>query len=597
MRSNLVENLEPEDATPFSGTLPATDGGCVDTSYTVSGAGVKSLDVVATADNPANDIYVDLLRAGNVVAHGDSGTSPELIHYAPAGDVPAGAYVVRVCDYGDGAGPLPPTTFTGVIVENDVANVSATAYPPLWKAFPSTPPLNQLAQAPWNNPSTDTRKLWCWEKNWNGGTIANCDEEVKNLAARAPWDYDPKTNQPTFTTRGNNAIDTESWTDPLAPGPTGFSPVAADRNYSFPWTNQWNTAKCSPATFVPTQGNDISAALANLFAMHNRMHDWSYHLGFTEENWNMQSSNFGNVAPPPAGVPGAQPGGENDPVLGQAQAGALTGGSPSFLGRDNANMRPLPDGVSPITNMYLWQPLAAGLYVPCLDGDYDMGVIGHEYGHAIENRMIGKGWVRSGHHAGAMGESNGDLMGMEVTNEFGYVPAHGENPYAVGVFDTANPARGIRNFGMNYPGSGAAPAPSTSPMVNPLNFSAHGYDVTGPQVHADGEIWSKVNFSIRQALVAKYNGGFPASNTSLQKLGPVPGQPALDADRLRRVPADAGRAEHAAGARRVPGRRPDAGERPDHQLAVESERALARVRPPRHGRQGLLDQRHGRGRP
>ena len=54
-------------------------------------------------------------------------------------------------------------------------------------------------------------------------------------------------------------------------------------------------------------------------------------------------------------------------------------------------MRTLPDGTMSITNMYLWQPLAGAFYAPCVDGDYDMAVIGHEYGHMIENRMIGKG--------------------------------------------------------------------------------------------------------------------------------------------------------------------------------------------------------------
>ena len=61
-----------------------------------------------------------------------------------------------------------------------------------------------------------------------------------------------------------------------------------------------------------------------------------------------------------------------------------------------------------------------------------MGVIGHEYGHMIENRMIGKGNVRVGHHAGAMGESFGDLNGMEYQNENGFVPVGDENRYAVG---------------------------------------------------------------------------------------------------------------------------------------------------------------------
>ena len=57
-----------------------------------------------------------------------------------------------------------------------------------------------------------------------------------------------------------------------------------------------------------------------------------------------------------------------------------------------------------------------------------MGVIGHEYGHMIENRMIGKGNTRSGHHAGAMGESHGDLFGMEYVNSNGFTPICGREP-------------------------------------------------------------------------------------------------------------------------------------------------------------------------
>jgi len=39
--------------------------------------------------------------------------------------------------------------------------------------------------------------------------------------------------------------------------------------------------------------NDIQASVVNLFSMHNRMHDWSYFLGFTENNFNLQDDNFG----------------------------------------------------------------------------------------------------------------------------------------------------------------------------------------------------------------------------------------------------------------------------------------------------------------
>ena len=38
--------------------------------------------------------------------------------------------------------------------------------------------------------------------------------------------------------------------------------------------------------------------------------------------------------------------------------------------------------------MYLWQSIAGAFYAPCVDGDFDMTVIAHEYTHAITNRMI-----------------------------------------------------------------------------------------------------------------------------------------------------------------------------------------------------------------
>ena len=53
-------------------------------------------------------------------------------------------------------------------------------------------------------------------------------------------------------------------------------------------------------------------------------------------------------------------------------------------------------------------------------------------------------------------------------------------------------------------------------MINALNFSDMGYDVTGPQVHADGEIWSATNFRIRTLLNDKYDDDFPSDDEDLQ---------------------------------------------------------------------------------
>ena len=228
--------------------------------------------------------------------------------------------------------------------------------------------------------------------------------------------------------------------------------------------------------FTSAQRNDADASIANLFAMHNRMHDWSYQLGFTESAWNLQAVNL-----TPAGLGG-------DAEQGRAQQGALTGN------RNNANQGTPRDGLPPTTNMYLWQPQAGGPYPPCVDGDYDMTVIGHEYTHAITNRMIaGPDSGISGHQGGSMGESWGDLLAAEYLFQHG-LRAPGETPFITGGYVTGNLVSGIRNYDLSR---------------SPLNYSDIGYNTGGPAVHADGEIWGATNFRVRSALVKRYGLGTP----------------------------------------------------------------------------------------
>ena len=278
---------------------------------------------------------------------------------------------------------------------------------PLWDAFPANPQLTPLGRYPWNFPSADSRELWCWTD------IPGCKLAVQNPASPNPWDVDGHTpGTPTFTTRGNNNFAQETWNGNAG---TFYMPVSPTRDYTFPWTNVWYETKCDPANFVPGVGNDIDAATANLFVMHNRLHDFAYNLGFTEMTWNAQSFNYG------------RPFLENDALRGRSQSGAVTGS------RNNANMGTGADGQTSTTNMFLWQPQAAAFYPPCVDGDYDMGVIGHEFGHMVENRMIAKGLgSRQGSHAGAMGEAFGDLNAVEYLHEYDYVPVGGADEWAEG---------------------------------------------------------------------------------------------------------------------------------------------------------------------
>ena len=525
-RSNIVENaaggkFKPQavTVTPFSGALPATDGGCGPDHPLTVPAGIRALSGFADATNPDTDIMLELWRVGtpNVrLIRADTLLTPESFRYDPAGGVPTGDYFIRVCDFPDGGAPPAPLTYTGTYTLDDTP--PPPPYWARWKVFPANPALGTLQSDPWNRPFLDNRETWCWRP------ATGCDRVVGNLAARAPWDHDLVTDTPTLTTRGNNAWATEAWLNPGGPGPFGFMPTSGlDRNYSYAWTDSWKSSDCntgdpSGSAFVPGVSFDISNAVNNLFVAHNRMHDWSYFLGFTEQFWNGQQRNFGNT----------EAFQQNDPVRGQAQAGAALPTPLAFAvgSRNNANMGTLPDGNSSITNMYVWQPQAGGFYPPCADGDYDTAVIGHEYGHMIENRMIGKGNVRSGHHAGAMGESHADLMAMEYLNENGLVPTDGENPYSVGAYATGNQQRAIRNYGMNFPMSGGVPEPGKQLLINALNFSDMGYDVTGPQVHADGEIWSATNFRIRQALVDKYNKQYPYADDELQSDCANTGMPA-----------------------------------------------------------------------
>ena len=270
-------------------------------------------------------------------------------------------------------------------------------------------------------------------------------------------------------------------------------PTSPTRQYRFPFADEWQKSKCDPAPLaVPSQGADISASVTNLFSGHNRFHDYAYHLGFTEGNYNLQQSNFGATGP----------GRDNDPEIGNVQAGALTGGAPSYQGRDNANQIALMDGVPGITNQYLFQPIAAAFYSPCVDGDFDTSVFGHEYTHAISNRMVGgPDDGLTGFQGGSMGESWSDLVALEYLNAHGYVPLDGANPWAEGPYVTGNKKTGIRDYALDD---------------NPLNYSDIGFDLTGPEVHADGEVWNAVNYDIRQALVKKYDGSFPSSNRALQ---------------------------------------------------------------------------------
>ncbi|WP_109507567.1 M36 family metallopeptidase [Nocardioides speluncae] len=477
-RQNQVEHSS--DFVPFNGTMTATACGPKH-PFALTDDNTRTIQVTASAVIPTNDIVVKLWSPdGQLLASQDTGTSPEPLLYT-SDQLPEGVYSAQVCPFDAPTVPfLEPGAYAGTVATSDAGAPEPPSVPlPRWRFFPANPTLN------WSAGHTPRNSvIGCW------ATRCSLPSGPLEQPWGSPWDTLPHAHLPSFTTVGNNAVTHEAWVSPLTPGGLFQAPVSPTREYTEAFTDQWNNKRCDPTTTLVPGGNDINAVTGNLFVSHNRMHDYAYGLGFTERNYNLQADNLGrNPDPTRAG----------DPEIGNVQAGAI-GGLQSGLGRDNANQITLQDGVPGITNQYLFQPIAGAFYSPCADGSLDMSIVGHEYTHAITNRMVGgpdEGLTSE--HGGAMGESWGDLVGAEYLVSHGY--STGTNPWAVGPYATGNKTRGIRDYAIN---------------ANPLNFSDYGFDSTGDEVHADGEIWNGTMWDVRQALVRKWNARYPATNRSLQ---------------------------------------------------------------------------------
>jgi hypothetical protein len=463
---------------PFTGSVTATECG-VRHPFEITDDKTRTITATAAMANTADDVVVRILDpAGRTLTSSDTATSPEVATYT-ADAIPAGTYAMQVCPFEDPTVPfLPPGDYAASVTTSDTGTSTGGAETnPRWRYFPANPTLDFGPETPANS------VIGCWLP---GAGCTSPTGQFRNVQAFGPWDTDVN-GVPTFTTVGNNASTHEAWLNPLAPGGTAQAPLSPTREYTTEFTDAWNNSRCDPAQLTPG-GNDVLGSVTNLFVAHNRMHDYAYYLGFTEANYNLQAENAGR-----GGLGG-------DPEVGNAQAGALTGGAPSYLGRDNANQITLQDGTPGITNQYLFQPIAGAFYAPCTDGGLDMGIVGHEYTHAISNRMVaGPDEGLTSEQGGAMGESWGDLVAGEYMFSHGY--PNGGNPWAVGVYATGNTSVAIRDYAID---------------ANPLNYSDYGFDSTGDEVHADGEIWNGTMWSVRQALVTKHQGAYPYGDRRLQ---------------------------------------------------------------------------------
>jgi len=528
--------------TLFDGPIGGTTPGVFQGSYTSKAcspkvqltgvaAGDKTLAIsAAAASSPSDDITIRVYRNSTQVSQIDTLSSPEAgtVSWNPPILATDKVYAA-VCPFDSSqAGG----SYAGNYVSTDLAAPSTNLPGPLtdgtllgpatWRAFASNPELARDGVV-----SKDDRYKVCSGKpgatkvagqpltgcNYVWGAVGATDFS-QDFPSRLPYDSDGVTGLGTNSTVGNNAVTTNAQlSSSLTPGAPAAPPTGdGTRDYGYTgldtFTDQWHTARCNPSALLTPPSANINAAIINLFVGHNRIHDFSYRLGLTEVRGALQESNYGKNGTDVA---------EGDPELGNAQNAAATNNAfavtnqvtgpaagVGLTGRDNANQITLQDGVPGITNQYLFQPIV-GFYSPCTDGDLDATVFLHEYTHAISNRLIaGPATGLSGQQGGSMGESWSDLDAIEYLNEFGLAGLRGEDKYALGAYATGDPVVGIRDYNLN-------------PTKNPLNYSDFGFDSTGPEVHADGEVWNAVQMTVRQALIDKYNSTYPYADAVLQK--------------------------------------------------------------------------------
>jgi hypothetical protein len=157
-------------------------------------------------------------------------------------------------------------------------------------------------------------------------------------------------------------------------------------------------------------------------------------------------------------------------------------------------MLPQGTGEALITALINGENINASLLGPDLtdfiDGDFDNGIIAHEYGHGISNRLTG-GPAASGclQNDEQMGEGWSDWFGLMITMK---------------STDLPNDGRGIGTFAVSQPVTG----PGIRPARYSADFAENGFTFdasnTLSQPHGIGFVWATALWDLTWAYIDKY---------------------------------------------------------------------------------------------
>nr|AAW31592.1 zinc-dependent metalloprotease [Zoophthora radicans] len=206
-----------------------------------------------------------------------------------------------------------------------------------------------------------------------------------------------------------------------------------------------------------------SAAITNLFYYNNMIHDLYYRYGFDEKAGNFQETNFD--------------------LGGKGGDGVIAHGQDAS-GMNNAMFGTPPDGEHGEMYMFLFDETN-----PMRDGDFDSGIMIHEYSHGLSTRLTG-GPANSDclqtDESGGLGEGWGDFIATMIR-----MNSTTTSTTDIGMGKYVLEQETIRNY-----------VYSTSMKKNPVTFEYIGRD-EWQEVHNAGEVWAEILYEVYWSLANK----------------------------------------------------------------------------------------------
>jgi len=199
-------------------------------------------------------------------------------------------------------------------------------------------------------------------------------------------------------------------------------------------------------------------------------------------------------------------------------------GAPIIMGGTDNTVTIPAVMVSDVDGALFATQLANGLNVtlkgaPNLDGDIDNGIVCHEYGHGISNRLTGGPATASClGNAEQGGEGWSDYQALMMTTNWATAQlTDGALARPMGTYAFGQPTNGagIRNYPY-----------STNLAINPLTYASLGVAPIGTEVHNIGEVWCMALWEMTWQLITTtgsinpnlFNGTSTAGNSVAMKL-------------------------------------------------------------------------------